>query len=104
MPSCVELGTCTPDLSNPLQWLEYYGRIAGLPPEFGIAMLMLIIVAGIYIKTGNLMLVSIGILLVVSTASFPTLSSFIGSTATLIIIAIAAILIIAIYKIKGEIF
>jgi hypothetical protein len=104
MVSCVELGTCKPDFSNPLQWLEFYGRIVGLPPEFGLAMLMLIIVAGIYIKTGNILLTTIGLLLAISTATFPTLNAMIGSVATIIVIAIAAFIIIVIYKVKGELF
>ena len=103
MVSCIETQTCMPDFSNPLQWLEFYGRLWNLPPEFGIGMLLLIVTGAIYIRTHNMILTAIAGLLSVS---FFVSSAFGGMASTavaVIVIAVAVIMVIFVYKIKGEI-
>ena len=103
MPSCVEVMTCSPDFSNPLQWLEVYGRLFDLPAELGISMLFLILIGSIYIRTHNLTLVSIATLLVVS---YLATSAFIQMKETavgVIVLVVAIIMLLFIYKLKSDI-
>lgn len=102
MPTCVELMTCNPDFSNPLQWLDVFGIILGLPREFGIISLLGIIVLGIYIRTGNLLMLVIAGLLILNYATFTLLNQFMGNITTVIIMIIVSAIILVIYKIKSD--
>ncbi|MEM4317876.1 MAG: hypothetical protein QXQ68_07440 [Candidatus Nitrosocaldaceae archaeon] len=102
-PSCVELRTCIPDLSNPLQWLDFYGRSLGLPIEFGMFFLLFAIVGAVYIRTHNLVLTSIASLVALSYISTSGFTQFTQTTAVVLTIAISAVLVMLFYKLKGEI-
>lgn len=107
MPSCVETwlsaNQCSPDFSNPLQWLEFYGRLWNLPPEFGIGMLLLIITGAIYIRTHNMMLTAIAGLLSVSFFASSAFGGMASTAVAVMVIAVAVVMVLFIYKIKGEI-
>lgn len=102
-PTCVEAMTCQPDFSNPLQWLEVYGRSLGLPVEFGLMFMLLTVIGAIYIRTHNITLTTIALSLVVAYAATSAFMQQMNTVVVLIVIAVSAVIILLIYKLKGEI-
>lgn len=102
-PTCIELRACQPDFSNPLQWLDYYGRSLGLPIEFGLFFLVFVVVGAIYIRTHNIVLTSIASMLAIAFISTSAFTQFTQTTAVVLTIAISVVLVLLFYKLKGEI-
>lgn len=100
--SCIEMMTCKPDLGNPLSWLEAYGKSIGLPPEFGVGLLIMIIIGAVYIKTQNLALVSVGLMLIGIFFLTTSYSSIFSTLLSITIIVIASIILLMLYKLKQD--
>lgn len=103
-PTCVEALSCKPDLSNPLQWLEVFGRAIGLPAEFGISLLMLIIIGALYLRTQNIIIASIAVVLVVTYMATSSFTQLTHTSIVVIVIAVSAVLVLLVYKLKAELF